>query len=147
MEVTAAQLAKRWVGVRERKGDAINPAIAFMLELVGVKGDDAIAWCSAFVNFVAWQLGLRRSGSAHARSWLMVGEPVELDHAQVGFDVVVFNRGGDPRPVVPGPGHVAFYAGRNGDMVHVIGGNQGDGVSIASFPAHDVLGVRRLAVV
>jgi hypothetical protein len=94
-------------------------------------------------------LGLDRSRSAAARSWLDVGDPVILASAQPGSDVVILSRGAGKQPgpeVVNAPGHVGFYAGRDGDNVLLLGGNQGNQVSIASFPASRVLGVRRLTV-
>lgn len=142
-------IAQRFVGVKETPGVASTPLVLAMLQLdhSWPKGDD-VAWCSAFVNFVAWLLGLPRSKGLAARSWLRVGEQVALRDAQVGFDVVVLKRGPDPQPgpeVLDAQGHVGFYAGRDGDHVLVLGGNQGNAVSIERFPASRVLGVRRLA--
>ena len=65
---------------------------------------------------------------------------IELRAAAPGFDVVILKRGTNPVQ-----GHVGFFAGLQGDRVHLLGGNQGDTVSISSFPVSDVLGVRRLA--
>ena len=56
-----------------------------------------------------------------------------------GFDVVVLRRGSSPVA-----GHVGFYAGSTGTVIHVLGGNQGDTVSIATFSLDDLLGLRRL---
>jgi uncharacterized protein (TIGR02594 family) len=108
---------------------------------------DHVPWCSAFTNFVAWLLRLPRSKSLAARSWLMVGRPVPLNEAKAGYDVVVLKRGKDPQPgpeVIEAPGHVGFFAGLEGDVVLVLGGNQGDRVSVERFDAASVLGVRRL---
>jgi len=46
--------------------------------------------------------------------------------------------------VLAAPGHVGFYAGRESDRVRVLGGNQDNTISIATFPAAHVLGYRRL---
>lgn len=110
-------------------------------------GDD-VPWCSAFANHVARMLGLARSEDLRARSWLKVGTAVELFEAKAENDVVILRRGGnDAGPeVLDAPGHVGFFAGRQGpSVVLVLGGNQGDAVTIAPFHAADVLGVRRLA--
>lgn len=113
--------------------------------------DDSTPWCSAFVNFIAWLLTMERSKSLAARSWLLVGRPVPLGEAAPGFDVVVLKRGSGKQPgpeVLSAPGHVGFFVGLSADgkSVQVLGGNQGDEVSIASFPTTQVLGVRRLHV-
>jgi uncharacterized protein (TIGR02594 family) len=151
MTVTAFDLAQRFTGTKEVAGVADNPLIVAMLRLDQTwPGHDEVAWCSAFCNFIAWLLRLPRSKSLAARSWLAVGQPVDLEEATVGFDVVVFKRGTGEQPgpdVLDAPGHVAFFAGLNPDKtrVLVLGGNQSNSVSVSSFPAADVLGVRRLA--
>ena len=76
---------------------------------------------------------------------LTVGTPIDVAAAEPGFDVVILNRGGVADPtVIDAPGHVGFFDHRDGDQVVVLGGNQGDRVSVAPFRAADVLGVRRL---
>ena len=151
MTLDAFRLAQRYLGVHERAGDQHHPLIQWWLSLCafGLDAADEIAWCSAFVNGVAWELGLPRSKSAAARSWLAVGEPVPLDEAQPGFDVVVLQRGEGPQPgaaVLDAPGHVGFFAGLDADAVFVLAGNQSNAVNVQRFPRWRVLGVRRLGV-
>lgn len=148
--VSAFSLAQRFVGVKEISGQASNPIVLGMLRLdTGWPEDDAVPWCSAFVNYVAWLLRLPRSKSLRARSWLMVGAGVaDLRDAEASFDVVILKRGRGEQPgpeVIEASGHVGFFAGIEGDRILVLGGNQGDAVSVASFPRQDLLGVRRLA--
>lgn len=148
MEVTAYSLAQRFVGLAEESGPASNPLIVAMLRLDAKwpKGDD-VAWCSAFVNFVAWLLRLPRSKSLGARSWLSVGTPIALEDAIPENDVVVLKRGRGQQPGperLDAPGHVGFFAGLDGASVLILGGNQSDAVGIARYAAKDVLGVRRL---
>ena len=139
-------LAQRYVGLEEVPGIAANPTILKMLQLDQKwPKDDAVPWCSAFLNYVCWQLRLPRSKSLAARSWLGVGTPVKLSDARAGYDVVVINRNGSPDPSTPGPGHVGFFAGIEDQFVLLLGGNQGDKVSLARFPVSSVLGVRRLS--
>lgn len=149
MDVTAYDLAQRFVGVKEVPGKTDNAMVVGMLRLDEAwPASDEVPWCSAFVNFVAWLLRLPRSKALSARSWLRVGVPVSLSEAQVGFDVVVLKRGSGKQPgpeVVDAPGHVGFYAGVEGPDVILLGGNQGDEVSLARYPMGRVLGVRRLA--
>lgn len=147
MEVTAFDIAQRFVGITEVEGTISNPQILAMLKLdqKWPEGDE-VAWCSAFVNYVAWLLRLPRSKSLRARSWLEIGHAV--NEPEAGFDVVILKRGSGQQPdadVIAAPGHVGFYAGRAGTSILVLGGNQGNGVNVQSFPANDVLGIRRLS--
>jgi uncharacterized protein (TIGR02594 family) len=148
MDITAFDIAMRFVGVKEAQGVASNPLILAMLRLDDSwPQGDHVPWCSAFVAFVAWLLELPRSRSLAARSWLQVGAPVAIADAKPGNDVVILSRGVDApgAGVLSAPGHVGWYVGREGDQVLVLGGNQGDAVSVAPFPVARVLGVRRLA--
>ena len=64
-----------------------------------------------------------------------------------GFDVVILKRGKAKQPgpdVIEAPGHVGLFAGREGNSVLVLGGNQSDAVNVKRFPASRVLGIRRL---
>jgi uncharacterized protein (TIGR02594 family) len=148
VQITAFDIAQRFVGVSEVPGSEHNPQILAMLRLDAKwpEGDE-VAWCSAFVNYVAWILRLPRSKSLRARSWLRVGRPLELELARADFDVVILKRGGGPQPpatVIEAPGHVGFFAGLEGDRILVLGGNQGNEVSIDGYPRDRLLGVRRL---
>ena len=148
MEVTAYSLAQRFIGLKETAGASSNAHVLAMLRLdTSWPPDDSVAWCSAFCNYIAWLLRLPRSKSLSARSWLTVGLPVPLDEAEAHFDVVILKRGRPPQPgpeTIEAPGHVGFFAALEDERVLVLGGNQGDSVSLASFSAKDVLGVRRL---
>lgn len=140
---TALALARRFVGeVRERPGGAHHPFIQWAHSLCRLGDDvaDEVPWCASFVTAVAWLLELPRSHSAAARSWLTVGDEVPLSMAVAGFDIVVLKRGASPTA-----GHVGFYVGAQNGSVLLLGGNQGNAVTIAAFPRSDVLGVRRLA--
>lgn len=155
--VTALDIAMRFVGTEEVEGVHSNPQVLAMLQLDQAwPQDDEVAWCSAFVNYVAWLLRLPRSKNLAARSWLNVGLPVDLERAEAGFDVVILRRGDGAQPgpeVINAPGHVGFFAkfeptvsgAKRSGRVHLLGGNQGDMVNVSSFDAQRVLGVRRLA--
>jgi uncharacterized protein (TIGR02594 family) len=149
MQITAFDLAQRYVGIAEIAGDKDHPLVVWWLSLCGLTDcKDETAWCSAFVNGIAWELRLPRSKSAAARSWLSIGRAVTLSEAEVGFDVVVLQRGTGKQPgpdVLTAPGHVGFYAGRGaGGKVLVLGGNQGNAVCVEAFDEKQVLGLRRL---
>lgn len=148
-EVTVSifDMAQRYMGLREVSGATHNPHVLAMLQLdANWIEDDETAWCSAFVNYVCWTLGIKRSHSVAARSWLGVGRSVPLTEAIRG-DVVILSRGTLPQPgpeVIKATGHVGFYAGHDAAHVQLLGGNQGNSVSIASFSKNRILGVRRL---
>jgi len=152
LQVSAFSRAQRYVGqiIEQLGAGADHPLIQWWLSLCGFgfSAHDEIAWCSAFVNGIAWDLRLPRSKSAAARSWLTVGEVIPLEKAEVGFDVVILQRGNGPQPgadVLAAPGHVGFFAGMSEDgRVMVLGGNQSNGVTVAPFERERVLGVRRL---
>lgn len=142
MTVTAFALAQRFLGMREVPGALSNPAVLAMLQLAGKwPTDDATPWCSAFAYTIAWLLDLPRPDTRvalAARSWHsdLVAPQVRLEHAVEGFDLVVLTRGAG--------GHVGFYAGHSGSVIQLLGGNQGDQVSIAAFDRARLLSVRRL---
>lgn len=99
------------------------------------------------MNYITWLLRLPRSKDLLARSWLKVGRSINLDEAQVGFDVVILKRGAKNQPgpaVLTLPGHVGFFSGLDESFVQILGGNQDDTVSISPYPVSRVLGVRRL---
>ena len=69
MNITAFELAQRFVGVKEIPGSESNPMVLSMLRLdqAWPEGDE-VPWCSAFVNYIAWLLRLPRSKALNARS-------------------------------------------------------------------------------
>jgi len=148
MNITAFDIAQRFVGTKEISGSLDNPQLMAMLRLDNNwPENDEVPWCSAFANYVTWLLRLPRSKSLLARSWLNVGKEISLDQAQPGFDVIILKRGSGNQP---GPenttasGHVGFYAGQSGAFVQLLGGNQADSVKVSSYSVDRLLGVRRL---
>ena len=140
LNITAYDIAQRFIGTKEVPGTGDNAAIVAMLRLDGDwPKNDEVPWCSAFVNYIAWLLRLPRSKSLAARSWLGVGLPIHLSDAMPFYDVVVLSRDGDPDS-----GHVGFFSSLLDQKVYLLGGNQGNQVSVAPFDVQRVLGVRRL---
>lgn len=131
------EVARRFLGLREAPGVKSHPFIlaALQLDAAWPQGDD-VPWCSAFPNAINFLLGLPRSHSLAARSWLKVGTAVTIEEARAGFDIVVLERGAG--------GHVGYYAGHSHSAVMILGGNQGDAVSIAAFDRARILGIRRV---
>ncbi len=141
--------ARAELGVRELPGEKHSPRV---LEYIascdgGTRpwaAKDETAWCSAFVNWCMQAANLPRTRKLNARSWLTYGDPVLLHEARYG-DIVVFWRGVYvPASVQNAPGHVAFFDGWEGPRpIDVLGGNQGNRVSIPTRPTSKVLAVRR----
>lgn len=127
--------AREFLGVLEIKGPQHNQKIIDFwkaAKLGGIKNDE-IPWCAGFVGGVLEMCGIRSTRADSARSYLNWG--VKLSGPMVGA-VVVFERG-------ESSGHVGFVVGRtaSGDLI-VLGGNQGDKVSLARFDRARVLGYR-----
>lgn len=127
------------LGIAELPGASDNPRILEYLETCEslpeeLRGHDETAWCSAFVNWVVETAGGTGTNSAWARSWLGWGEAsTELE---LGL-VAVFSRGEG--------GHVGWVVGWSDQYIKVLGGNQGNEVSIAYYPRARLLGLRRAA--
>jgi uncharacterized protein (TIGR02594 family) len=135
------EIAIAEIGVKEILGPHHNSTILQYAHEAGFDwvNDDETPWCSIFVNWCAHKAGLNASGKANARSWLLVGMPVE--NPEPG-DIVVFWRGS----IDSWQGHVGFFMGfdRSGERIYTLGGNQGNQVSISAYPANKLLGFRRL---
>lgn len=113
-----------------------NRKIQEYLATVGLPNDpDETPWCSAFVNWVLKKAGMSGTNNAAARSWLKWGKPTTKPQP---FDIVVFWRG-EP---TGWQGHVAFYISSTPTTIKVLGGNQGNKVSIAEYPKSRLLGYR-----
>lgn len=151
MTLSHLDLAHRYLGIHERVGNQDHPLIVWWLSLVGyADAHDETAWCSACMAGLAWTFNVLPAGvTAAARSWLTVGTPVALDDASTDrFDVVVLKRGPEPQPgpeVIAAQGHVGLFHGLGVNGVSVLAGNQGNAVTVATFPRDQVLGVRRLS--
>ena len=149
--MTAYELASRFVGeVHEVPGVASSPFIQWCHESCSLPATtpDEVPWCSSFVNRICWILRLPRSASAAARSWLIVGKPVDLADAVLG-DIVVIKRGTGNQPgpsEIRAPGHVGFLVEHRSvdHTIIVLGGNQSNGVTTQAFKEENILGIRRL---
>lgn len=130
--------ARREVGVKERPGTAENPRILEYHATTRLRAKrDEVPWCSAFVCWVFEGLGIASTRSAAARSWATWGRA--LAKPEPGC-VVVLDR---QAPDNPNAAHVGFYLGDDGpDRILVLGGNQGNAVSVRPYPRAKVLGWR-----
>jgi uncharacterized protein (TIGR02594 family) len=151
--LTAIEVAKKFIGVKEIPGVNHNGKIVDMLRLDDIsQATDETPWCSAFVNYVCWLQGLERSKSLSARSWLKIGREIDIESAAPGNVIVVLKRGVGNQPgkeVLQAPGHVGFFNGLTDlrKRISVLGGNQSDSVKISSFPLDLLLSCRELSYV
>ena len=128
-------IAEAEIGQAEIAGAGNNPRIVEYMERAGFPSQpDATPWCAGFANFCLSEAGIEGTGSLAARSFLRWGRPLEMPRKGC---IVVLRRGGDPNA-----GHVGFFVGMANDKVMILGGNQGDKVSILPFPESMVLGYR-----
>lgn len=131
---SAFDIASTMLGKQEGPQRA---AIQDYLRTGGANLDPSVAaWCAAFVNSSLQQAGMKGTGSNMARSFLNFGKAV---NQPARGDIAVFSRGSNPLY-----GHVGFFNGYGPDgKIQVLGGNQGNSVSIASFDPRQLLGFRR----
>lgn len=111
-------------GVKEKAGAADNPEILAWAEECGIKEykADSIAWCGLFMALCARRAGWNstpNNNALWALNWALWGNPTGTP--MLG-DVLTFKRSGG--------GHVGLYVGEDTTAYHVLGGNQGDAVSI-----------------
>jgi uncharacterized protein (TIGR02594 family) len=126
------------LGLKEIPGKGHHPRIVSMFAKSGNPQvvDDETAWCSAAIGAWLAESGNKGTGSLAARSYLQWGTPT--DQPKRG-DIAVFKRG---KP--SWQGHVGIYLGRDKGRVTVIGGNQSNAVTVASYPEADLIAYRRV---
>jgi len=126
--------ARKHIGTREIPGEKHEPKILQWWRLIkrsGIKTDE-VPWCAAFAGGCLEAVGIVSSRFESAKSYLAWGMP--LSNPTYGC-IVVFSRDGG--------GHVGFVVGRDAkDRLMVLGGNQGNMVSIAPFERSRVTGYR-----
>lgn len=124
------------VGETERPGANTNPRIAEYLRSTTVPSvEDETPWCSAFCNWCIEKAGSVGTKSAAARSWLTWGKST----AAPSYGSVVVLWRDDPRSAF---GHVGYFVRKDLRRVWLLGGNQGNSVSIMSYPLDRVLSYR-----
>jgi uncharacterized protein (TIGR02594 family) len=109
--------ARAKLGTREAPGAANSPTIMAWAKKLGTKvlgmayNADSVPWCGIPAAPIA----------VRAKAWADWGQNLRADRLAPGA-VLVFDR--------TGGGHVGFYVGEDATAYHVLGGNQGDRVSI-----------------
>lgn len=126
--------AKKFIGLKEIKGDADAPEIVKMwadIKNSGIK-DDETPWCAAFVGACLERSGIKSTRSGGSQSYLNWGDAL---HRPVKDCIVIFKRNGG--------GHVGFVVGKDDKgNIMVLGGNQADAVNIKAFDPARVVGYR-----
>lgn len=132
------KLARTYVGLKEVPGEASNPAIDAFFTDAGFKGfKDDTAWCAAFVGAIIARSGFPKLGSLTARDAEKYG--TKLPGPKIGSIAVLWRESRSSWK-----GHVGFVVGFNetNKTIELLGGNQGDSVSIAQFSMAQVLSYR-----
>ncbi len=120
--------ARAKLGTREAAGALNNPTIMGWAKKLGIKvlgivyNADSVPWCGVFVATCLQEAGLPSAPIAvRATAWATYGQRLRFERLAPGA-ILVFQR--------PGGGHVGFYMGEDADAFHVLGGNQGNAVTI-----------------
>ena len=129
-------IASSEIGVKEYPGNGENPRILEYLRSTNLSAPDSARdetpWCSAFANWCVEKAGYAGTDSAWARSWRNWG--TELKKPKHGC-IAVFKR-------QINNGHVGFYLGETATGIKLLGGNQGNAVSVSTSKKADLLGYR-----
>lgn len=129
--------ARSQIGVREIPGPQHSARIMGWIARLGRKlgvavRDDETPWCGTFVAEVMDRVGLSLPPiPVRASSWASYGR--KLLAPRYGC-ILVFSR--------TGGGHVGFYVGEDATHLHVLGGNQGNAVSITRIARNRLTAMR-----
>ena len=130
--------AVKLIGVKEVVGKVHNPVImawAKDLDLQKIYTADEIPWCGLFIAYACHKAGLEVIDKPlWALSWAKWG--TKVTEPMLG-DILTFKRDGG--------GHVGIYVGEDKDCYHVLGGNQGNAVSVTRILKSRLYDARRTA--
>lgn len=131
-------IARRHLGLAERDGPASNALLLQWATHLGLAyRDDAEPWCGLFVAHclrAALPAEPLPDHALAARSWRYFGQAC----APMTGAVLIFWRD-QPKGWT---GHVGFCIGADADAFHLLGGNQGNRVSIVRIARQRLLGAR-----
>jgi uncharacterized protein (TIGR02594 family) len=135
-EVRWLKEAWREFGQAERLGASDNPRILALFRDAGHASvaHDETAWCAAFCGACLERARITSTRSLMARSYLQWGTAIEEPRWGA---IAVFSRGTDPAE-----GHVGFWLGETEESVVLLGGNQGNAVSVARYAKSRLLALR-----
>lgn len=135
-------IARGYLGVREYSperpgplGETSNPTIEAWQSLAGIRRpDDTVPWCAAFVTGVMHEAGFDFRTSS-ARAWGRFGKP--LAAPRPGAIAVLWRES----PTSP-HGHVGFFEREDARGIWLLGGNQGNAVTVRPYPRARLVGYR-----
>jgi uncharacterized protein (TIGR02594 family) len=132
--------ARAKLGTREAPGAANHPVIVSWAKRLGTKvlgiafNGDAVPWCGLFMAQCMSKAGIAAPAIAvRAKAWTTWGSNLALDKLALRA-VLVFGR--------VGGGQVAQYVGQDETHFHIIGGNQGEPVTIMRKLKGDLIAAR-----
>lgn len=129
--------ARGEIGAREVVGSKHNPRVVDYWDIGKVAldvNDDETPWCAAFACAAIESAGYRSPRTGRARGFEPGIRCLIADNALGAIVVLSSDRG-------PASGHVGFLEGVSKTSVRLLGGNQGNAVSIAEFPLSRVVHV------
>jgi uncharacterized protein (TIGR02594 family) len=130
--------AVKLIGIKEVVGKVHNPVImawAKDLDLQKIYTADEIPWCGLFIAYACYKAGIDVVDKPlWALSWAKWGTKVA--EPMLG-DILTFKRDGG--------GHVGIYVGEDKTCYHVLGGNQGNAVSVTRILKSRLYQARRTA--
>lgn len=133
-------LARQYIGLKEIPGKKNNQTIVGWWKKIFSPWftDDETPWCAAFVGAMLADAGLPNTKSAAALSYSKYG--INVGGPKLGAIAYLARTNAKGQLV---GGHVAFVVGKNAkNQILLLGGNQGDMVSIKAFDRSRILGYR-----
>lgn len=129
------KIAETYTGLSEIRGPKHNSKIIGWLDKLGAWWrDDETPWCGVFVAHCMQDVGLPYpTFYMRAKAWEDYGSLLRRDRLAPGA-ILVFDRAGG--------GHVGFYVGEDAGHYFVLGGNQGNAVSVMKLGKSRLLASR-----
>ena len=141
--------ARDLVGTREIPGGKHNKVIlGFLRAMRNIgrwgKSRDETPWCAAFVHHCLKVVGIEGTGHALAKSYATWGRPSKVEQGAI----IVIKRkreGGDKSTGSRAGYHVGFLIRITKHAFVILGGNQGDAVSVRYFNKrrYDLVALRK----
>lgn len=127
--------ARSYFGLTEVVGPQHNKTIQLWLsKLRAWWQDDETPWCGTFVAHCMQESGFEIPKNwFRAKEWAEYGSNLRTTHLCPGA-ILVFDR--------KGGGHVGFYIAEDDKFYHVLGGNQGNKVSVMSLAKDRLVAAR-----
>lgn len=128
-------VARGELGQRELPKNRHNPRILEYHATTTLRArDDETPWCSSFCNWVMRRSGYEGTNSARALSWRNRNWGQRINRPAVGAIAIIdWGRG---------KGHVGFVAGRSGNRIVLLGGNQSNMVRYSPFDRNRIVEYR-----